>query len=54
MLAAAALAQASQVFAPLAAAIFIIAVVWPIQRRLQRWMPKLAALAITIVITVTV
>ena len=54
ILIAAALAQASRVFAPLAAAIFIIAVVWPIQRRLQRWMPKLAALAITIVITVAV
>jgi predicted PurR-regulated permease PerM len=54
VLAAAALAQASQVFAPLAAAIFIIAVVWPVQRRLQWWMPQLAALAITIVVTVTV
>jgi AI-2 transport protein TqsA len=54
ILIAAALAQASQVFAPLAAAIFIIAVVWPVQRRLQWWMPKLAALAITIIITVAV
>lgn len=50
----AALSQASQVFAPLAAALFIIAVVWPIQKRLQRWLPKLVALAITIVVTVTV
>lgn len=54
VLVAAALAEASQVFAPLAAAGFIIAVVWPIQGRLQRWMPKLAALAVTIMITVTV
>ncbi|HMM90596.1 AI-2E family transporter [Bradyrhizobium sp.] len=54
VLVAAALAEASQVFAPLAAAAFIIAVVWPIQKRLQRGMPKLVALAITIMITVTV
>jgi AI-2 transport protein TqsA len=54
VLAAAALSQASQVFAPLAAAIFIIAVVWPVQRRLQWWMPKLAALAITIIVTVAI
>ena len=50
----AALAQASRVFAPLAAALFIIAIVWPIQKQLQSWMPKLAALAITIVATVAV
>ena len=37
----AALAQASRVFAPLAAALFIIAIVWPIQKQLQSWMPKL-------------
>ena len=54
MLVAAALAQASRVFAPLAAALFIIAIVWPVQKRLQSWMPKLAALAITIVATVAV
>jgi AI-2 transport protein TqsA len=51
---AAAAAQASTVFAPLALAIFIIAIVWPLQRRLQAWMPKLLALAITIVLTVAV
>ena len=50
----AALAQASRVFAPLAAALFIIAIVWPVQKQLQSWMPKLAALAITIVATVAV
>ena len=50
----AALAQASRVFAPLAAALFIIAIVWPVQKQLQSWMPKLAALAITIVATVAI
>ena len=39
VLVAAALAQASRVFAPLAAALFIIAIVWPIQKQLQSWMP---------------
>ncbi|NOJ45037.1 AI-2E family transporter [Bradyrhizobium archetypum] len=48
------LAQASRVFAPLAAAFFIIAIVWPVQKRLQSWIPKLAALAITVVATVAV
>jgi hypothetical protein len=32
--------QASTVFAPLALAIFIIAIVWPLQYRLQAQMPK--------------
>jgi AI-2 transport protein TqsA len=49
---AAAVAQASTVFAPLALALFIIAIVWPLQERLQSRMPKLLALAITIVVTV--
>jgi AI-2 transport protein TqsA len=52
VLLAAAAAQASIVFAPLALAIFIIAIVWPLQHWLQRRMPKLLALAITIVVTV--
>ena len=51
---AAAAAQASRVFAPLALAIFIIAIVWPLQNRLQAWMPKLVALAITIIVTIMV
>jgi predicted PurR-regulated permease PerM len=51
---AAAAAQASTVFAPLALALFIIAIVWPLQHRLQSRMPKLIALAITIVVTVAV
>jgi AI-2 transport protein TqsA len=50
----AALAQASKVFAPLAAALFVIAIVWPVQKQVQSWMPKLAALAITIVATVAI
>src|SRR3954449_9301740 len=50
----AALAQASRVFAPLAAALFIVAIVWPVQKQLQSWLPKLAALAITIVATVAI
>ena len=54
MLVVAALGQASKVFAPLAAAIFIIALVWPVQKQLQSWMPKLVALAITIIVTVAV
>jgi AI-2 transport protein TqsA len=54
VLVAAALAQASRVFAPLAAALFIIAIVWPVQKQLQSWMPKLAALAITIAATVAI
>jgi AI-2 transport protein TqsA len=54
VLVAAAAAQASAVFAPLALAFFIIAIVWPLQRRLQARMPKLLALAITMIVTVAV
>src|SRR6516162_7416164 len=54
VLLAAAAAQASRVFAPLALAIFIIAIVWPLQNRLQAWMPKLIALAITLIVTIAV
>ena len=50
----AAVAQASTVFAPLALALFIIALVWPLQSRLQRRLPKLPALAITLLITLAV
>ncbi|MCA6111401.1 AI-2E family transporter [Bradyrhizobium cenepequi] len=50
----AAASQASSVLAPLAVALFIIAIVWPAQKWLQSWMPKLAALAITMLVTVTV
>src|SRR5215475_11052998 len=51
---AAAAAQASTVLAPLVLALFIIAIVWPLQHRLQLRVPKLVALAITIVVTVAV
>src|SRR5271154_5745238 len=54
ILLAAAAAQASRVFAPLALALFIIAIVWPLQNRLQAKMPKLLALAFTIVVTIVV
>ena len=54
VLLAAAAAHASTVFAPLALAIFIVAIVWPLQHRLQTRMPKLLALAITMVVTVAV
>ena len=49
-----ALYQAASVFAPLAAALFAIGVVWPLQQRLQLRMPKLIALAITLIVTIAV
>ncbi|MBR1198262.1 AI-2E family transporter [Bradyrhizobium sp. AUGA SZCCT0240] len=54
VLLAAAVRQATAVFAPLALALFIIAIVWPLQSRLQAKMPKLLALALTIVVTIVV
>ncbi|MBR1153540.1 AI-2E family transporter [Bradyrhizobium sp. JYMT SZCCT0428] len=54
VLLAAAFRQASAVFAPLALALFIIAIVWPLQSRLQAKIPKLLALALTIVVTIVV
>ncbi len=45
---------ASSVFAPVALALFIIAVVWPLQSRLQSHVPKLLALAIVMLVTVAV
>ena len=49
----AALYLASSVFAPLAFALFILAIVWPLQERLERNLPKGLALFITLTITVT-
>lgn len=49
-----ALYQARSVFEPLAVALFIIAIVWPLQSWLQSRMPQLFALAITMIVTVTV
>jgi AI-2 transport protein TqsA len=46
--------QASDVFAPLALALFIIAIVWPLQSWLSARMPGLAALAITMTVTIAV
>ena len=43
---------ADAVFAPLTLAIFIIALTWPLQRRLQQRMPTLLALAITMTLTI--
>jgi predicted PurR-regulated permease PerM len=51
---AAALAEAKAVFEPLVLALFIIAIVWPLQHWLQLRIPRLLALAVTIVVTVTV
>ena len=46
--------QAASVFAPLVLALFIIAIVWPLQQRLQSYMPTLIALAITLIAVVAV
>jgi len=50
----AALDLASTVFAPVVFALFILAVVWPLQRRLQSHLPRLLALAVVILVTVGV
>jgi AI-2 transport protein TqsA len=42
------------IFAPLAFALLIIAIIWPIQKRLQAWLPKLVALAVTMLATIVV
>jgi len=54
ILAAAALNLAQSILAPLAFALFIIAVVWPAQRSLQARMPELLALFITLLGTAVV
>jgi AI-2 transport protein TqsA len=46
--------QASSVFAPLVLALFIIAIAWPLQQRLQAHMPKLIALAFTLIAIIVV
>jgi AI-2 transport protein TqsA len=50
----AALYYARSVFAPLSFALFIIAIVWPFQKRLEARLPKLVALAISILTTIVV
>ncbi|HEY2529377.1 MAG TPA: AI-2E family transporter [Xanthobacteraceae bacterium] len=46
--------QAASVFAPLVLALFVIAIVWPLQRRLQSRLPKLVALAISLIVIIAV
>lgn len=45
---------AREIFAPVVCALFIIAIVWPMQKSLQSVLPKLVALAIVTVTTVAV
>lgn len=54
VLACAALYFASSVFAPLAFALFILAIVWPLQERLEQTLNQGLALFVTLVITVIV
>jgi predicted PurR-regulated permease PerM len=42
------------IFAPLAFALLIIAIIWPVQKRLQTRLPKLVALAVSVLATVVV
>jgi AI-2 transport protein TqsA len=50
----AALYFADAIFAPVACALFIIAIVWPLQDRLQTGLPQLVALAIVVTMVVLV
>ncbi|HMO30165.1 AI-2E family transporter [Enterovirga sp.] len=52
IIAVAALSVASSVFAPVAFALFIIALVWPLQRTLKGFLPGLAALAVSVVVMI--
>lgn len=45
---------ARPIFAPLTFALFVIAVVWPMQAWLARWLPKLVALALCMLATIVV
>lgn len=45
---------ASSIMAPMACALFVVAIVWPLQKRLQRFLPKLVALLVVILVTVLV
>jgi AI-2 transport protein TqsA len=53
-LAAAALHAAQRVLTPVAFALFIIALAWPIQRALQALLPRLVALLLTLIVTLVV
>jgi AI-2 transport protein TqsA len=46
--------SAQSILAPVAFSFFIIAIVWPFQRRLQAAIPKLLALAVTVLIILVV
>ncbi|MEW6257398.1 MAG: AI-2E family transporter [Pseudomonadota bacterium] len=50
----AALNMAQSVFTPVAFALFIIAIVWPVQKRLQTRLPPLAAVLVTLLVTLAV
>jgi AI-2 transport protein TqsA len=53
-LAVTALYLARAVLAPVSFALFVIAIVWPVQRALQTKLPKMVALAVTILLTLFV
>jgi predicted PurR-regulated permease PerM len=48
----AAMNLAGAVFAPVAFALFLIALLWPLQRGLQTWMPRLLALAVCVLVLI--
>ncbi len=48
---AAAVSVAQSIVAPVVFALFIIAIVWPLQRGLEQHVPKLAAMAVTVLVT---
>jgi len=50
----AAVSLAQSIIAPVVFALFIIAIVWPLQRGMQRHVPKLAAMAVTLIVTLLV
>ena len=50
----AALDFASAIIAPVTFALFIIAIVWPLQSALQKRIPKFLALVVTLVITIAI
>jgi AI-2 transport protein TqsA len=54
MLVATALFFASSIFAPLAFALFILAIVWPFHKALQAQLPKIVALFLTLSVTIVV
>jgi hypothetical protein len=54
ILIAGALYLARSIFAPVAFAFFVIALVWPLQKALQARIPKLLALFVTLIVTVVV